>query len=65
VDRGGDVVDDYFVLLAGLFESQQLTVEEVATLERLRAAHARAGTTLADEAVQRLVEAQAALEALR
>ncbi|HET8930775.1 MAG TPA: hypothetical protein VFN21_08980 [Acidimicrobiales bacterium] len=65
VDQGGRVVDDYFVLLAGLFDRQQLTIEELATLERLRAAHRRAGTELSDEVTERLVEAQAVLDNLR
>lgn len=65
VDEGGRVIEDYFVLLAGLFDRQQLTIEEVATLERLRAAHRRAGTELSAEVTERLVEAQAVLDALR
>lgn len=65
VDAGGRVVEDYFVLLAGLFDKQQLTIEEVATLERLRAAHRRAGTALSGEVAERLVEAQAVLDQLR
>ncbi len=62
VDAGGHVVEDAFVLLAGMFDSQQLTVEEVATLERLRAAHQRAGTELSAEVADRLLEARRTLE---
>ena len=64
VDQGGSVVEDFFVLLAGLFDRQQLTVEEVATLERLRAAHRRAGSTLSDEVEQRLADAKSVLDRL-
>ncbi len=65
VDEGGEVVEDFFVLLAGLFDSQQLTIEEVATLDRLRAAHGRAGSALSDEVAGRLRETEALLETLR
>ncbi len=64
VDAGRPVIDDFFVLLAGMFDSQGLTVEEVATLERLRAAHGRAGTPIAEEIQTRLVEARSALDGL-
>lgn len=64
VDEGGSVVDDFYILLAGLFAEQGLTTEEVATLERLRAAHGRAGSTLPAEVSERLVEARASLDDL-
>lgn len=64
VDDGGAVVEDFFVLLAGLFAQQGLTTEEVATLERLRAAHQRAGTEVSGEVSERLIEVRASLDAL-
>ncbi len=48
VDAGGPVVDELYVLLAGLFNQREMTPEEVATLERLRAAHQRVGITGAE-----------------
>lgn len=64
VDAGGDVVEDHFVLLAGLFDNQHLTIEEVATLERLRAAHRRAGSEPSAEVTDRLRAVQAVLDSL-
>ncbi len=65
VDAGGSVADDLFVLLAGMFNQQNLTTEEVATLERLQAAHARAGSRFPEDAAVRLGDARASLERLR
>lgn len=64
VDHGGRVVDDFYVLLAGLFDQEGLAVEEVATLERLRDAHRRAGSDLDPEITERLVEVRATLDRL-
>lgn len=64
VDQGGRVVDDFYVLLAGLFDQEGLAVEEAATLERLRDAHRRAGSELDAEIADRLVEVRAALDRL-
>ena len=64
IDAGGPVIDDFYVLLGGLFDTQQLTPEEIATLGRLRDAHRRAGSSVPDEVNDRLVEAQAILDRL-
>lgn len=64
VDVGGAVVEDYYVLLAGVFAQQGLTVEEVAVLERLRLAHERAGSEPSAAVVERLVEARSLLDGL-
>ena len=64
VDAGGPVLDELYVLLAGLFNQREMTPEEVATLERLRAAHQRSGSPAPSEVEQRLVDARAALDQL-
>ncbi|MBS1847627.1 MAG: hypothetical protein JST73_05060, partial [Actinobacteria bacterium] len=64
VDAGGVVVDDFFVLLAGMFDRLGLTTEEAATLERLRSAHQRAGSELPGPIEERLVEIRAMLDDL-
>ncbi len=64
VDAGAPVVEDFHVLLAGLFAQQDLTVEEVVTLERLRAAHRRAGSDVSEGVLSRLAEARTQLDAL-
>lgn len=64
VDQGGAVIEDFYVLLAGVFAQQGLTIEEVATLERLRSAHQRAGSSPSDEVLARLTEARVTLDGL-
>ena len=64
-DAGAPLIDDFFVVLAGSFDKQGLPPEEVATLERLRAAHTRDGTELPESVQRRLLEARAALDGLR
>lgn len=65
VDAGEPVVDDFFVVLAGVFHEQDLMPEEVATLERLRDAHRRAGSEPDAEVTERLVEIRSELDRLR
>ena len=64
VDGGGPVIDDFFVLLAGAFHQRAMVPEEVATLERLRAAHVRAGSSPSTAIVEQLVTVRASLDAL-
>jgi hypothetical protein len=64
VDAGGPMIDDFFVLLAGAFHKRDMVPEEVATLERLRAAHVRAGSVPSDEIVEHLARVRASLDAL-
>lgn len=63
-DEGAPVIDEFFVLLAGTFHQREMVPEEVATLERLRAAHVRAGSQPPSEIVEQLVQVRASLDAL-
>lgn len=62
VDAGGAVIEEVYVLLAGLFAQQGLTVEEVAALERLWDAHRRAGSEPSAKVVERLNQAVGSLQ---
>ncbi len=64
-DAGAPLVDEFYVVLAGSFDRQGLPPEEVATLERLRAAHSRLGVELPESVQRRLLDASATLDALR
>lgn len=61
---GAPLVEDFHVLLAGVFSRQGLIVEEVATLERLRSAHRRQGTEPSEDVLGRLAQARVELDAL-
>lgn len=63
-EAGAPIAEEFFVVLAGSFDQQHMPPEEVATLERLRAAHTRVGTNLSDAVQSRLIDATAALDAL-
>lgn len=64
VDDGGPVVDDFYIVLAGTFNRRGLMPEEIATLDRLRLAHDRAGSATPPEILEQLNELRGTLDAL-
>lgn len=64
IDRGEGFDDTYFILLAGMFAKRTMTPEEIATLERLRTSHGRAGTQVPEAVTNRLLSARSEIENL-
>ena len=65
VDRGDPVDDTFYILLAGMFAQRNLAAEEIASLERLRSAHQRAGSEMPEDAAAHLLEVRGKLDQLR